>query len=105
MSHEEIPPVSPSPVAATTLREEEPAPSPEPPFSQDPSSQPHHLNPPQTNEHEQQKSTPEIVMEVVRATEALVSRPSSQNSSVVPASSPAPVIDSKTTTVILGKHT
>ncbi|CAL4058825.1 unnamed protein product, partial [Meganyctiphanes norvegica] len=107
VSHSEAPPVSPSPVPTSSLGEEDPAPSPEPSLSQEPYSPPQHHNPPQTNLHEQQqKSTPEIVMDVVRAAEALASRPASQNSSVVPvAGSPAPLIDSKTTTVILGKHT
>ncbi|KAK8743108.1 hypothetical protein OTU49_001527 [Cherax quadricarinatus] len=68
---------------------------------------PPHLSAPALSDTPKDKSAPEIVMDVVRVAEQLTSRPASQNSAVIPSSpherkNPA---ESKTTTVVLGKHT
>ncbi|KAK7083566.1 hypothetical protein SK128_023354, partial [Halocaridina rubra] len=66
------------------------------------------LSAPVSSNAPKEKSTPEIVMEVVRAAEQL-SRPTSQNSfasSIVPSSTDRKVsAENKTTTVVLAKHT
>ncbi|XP_068208931.1 protein lap4-like isoform X3 [Palaemon carinicauda] len=71
---------------------------------------PSHLSSaPVTSSAPKEKSTPEIVMEVVRAAEQLTSRPSSQNSaasSIVPSALDRKAsAENKTTTVVLAKHT
>ncbi|XP_064104381.1 protein lap4-like [Macrobrachium nipponense] len=62
-----------------------------------------------TSSAPKEKSTPEIVMEVVRAAEQLTSRPLSQNSaasSIVPSALERKAsAENKTTTVVLAKHT
>ncbi|XP_042875528.1 protein lap4-like isoform X9 [Penaeus japonicus] len=64
---------------------------------------PPHLSAPLSSK---EKSTPEIVMEVVRAAEQLTSRPPSQNSAVVPGSPlERKTSADKKTTVVLAKHT
>nr|XP_045596053.1 protein scribble homolog isoform X4 [Procambarus clarkii] len=68
---------------------------------------PPHLSAPVVSDTPKDKSAPEIVMDVVRVAEQLTSRPSSQNSAIVPSSPLARKTssDTKTTTVVLGKHT
>ncbi|XP_076068048.1 protein lap4-like isoform X8 [Oratosquilla oratoria] len=65
-----------------------------------------HTTPAPPSYTHREKSTSEIVMDVVRAADQLTSRPSTLNSAVVPAT---PVdkksTDLKTTTVVLAKHT
>ncbi|XP_071512746.1 protein lap4-like isoform X5 [Panulirus ornatus] len=66
-----------------------------------------HLSAPVISNTPKDKSAPEIVMDVVRVAEQLTSHPSSLNSAIVP-SSPLerkPSAETKTTTVVLGKHT
>ncbi|ROT67178.1 putative protein lap4 isoform X4 [Penaeus vannamei] len=64
---------------------------------------PPHLSAPLSSK---EKSTPEIVMEVVRVAEQLTSRPPSQNSAVVPGSPlERKTSADKKTTVVLAKHT
>ncbi|XP_026668332.1 protein scribble homolog isoform X8 [Ceratina calcarata] len=52
-----------------------------------------------------EKSTPEKVLDVVRAAESLVSKSSSPVDMVVPPKSPGGTKDLKTTTIVMSKHT
>ncbi|XP_074103213.1 scribble planar cell polarity protein isoform X6 [Cotesia typhae] len=52
-----------------------------------------------------EKSTPEKVMDVVRAAESLVNKPNSPVDTHVPPKSPGGTKDLKTTTIVMSKHT
>ncbi|XP_069692497.1 protein lap4 isoform X4 [Periplaneta americana] len=52
-----------------------------------------------------EKSTPERVLDVVRAAELLVNKPSSPTEMTVPKSPGGPKTDLKTTTIVMSKHT
>ncbi|XP_053593485.1 protein lap4 isoform X8 [Microplitis demolitor] len=52
-----------------------------------------------------EKSTPEKVMDVVRAAESLVNKPNSPVDTPVPPKSPGGTKDLKTTTIVMSKHT
>ncbi|XP_023710095.1 protein scribble homolog isoform X5 [Cryptotermes secundus] len=52
-----------------------------------------------------EKSTPERVLDVVRAAELLVNKPSSPTELMVPKSPGGPKTDLKTTTIVMSKHT
>jgi hypothetical protein len=52
-----------------------------------------------------EKSTPERVLDVVRAAELLVNKPSSPTEMLVPKSPGGPKTDLKTTTIVMSKHT
>ncbi|XP_077266411.1 scribble planar cell polarity protein isoform X4 [Temnothorax americanus] len=54
---------------------------------------------------QREKSTPEKVMDVVRAAESLVSKSNSPVDMVVPPKSPGGTKDLKTTTIVMSKHT
>ncbi|XP_043483475.1 protein lap4 isoform X2 [Leptopilina heterotoma] len=54
---------------------------------------------------QKEKSTPEKVLDVVRAAESLVNKPSSPTDIFVPPKSPGPLKDLKTTTIVMSKHT
>ncbi|XP_051162436.1 protein lap4 isoform X2 [Leptopilina boulardi] len=54
---------------------------------------------------QKEKSTPEKVLDVVRAAESLVNKPNSPTDIFVPPKSPGILKDLKTTTIVMSKHT